>query len=63
MDFGTLEGTTEGEDIVLLDASEYGHQRITFSEVTADSFLWTSEMSRDGESWTAMMRVTATRRK
>ena len=62
MDFGTFEGTIEGDDVVLLSEDEWGHQRITFSEITDSSFLWTSEMSRDGESWSAVMRVRAIRR-
>lgn len=62
MDFGTLDGTVEDGNVILTSVSEWGHQRITFSEITESSFLWTSEMSRDGESWMAMMRVRATRR-
>ncbi len=62
MDYGTLEGNVAEGDVVLTSKSAWGHQRITFSEITHSSFLWTSEMSRDGESWSAMMRVRATRR-
>lgn len=61
VDFGTLDGEMRGEDVVLTSETQFGHQRITFSEITDDSFLWTSEMSRDGESWTAVMRVRARR--
>lgn len=62
MDFGTFEGKIEGDDVVLQEESAWGHQRVTFSQVTRDSFLWTSEMSRDGETWSPMMRVHARRR-
>lgn len=61
LDFGTLDGVVDGGDVVLTSESEWGHQRITFSEVTERSFLWTSEFSRDGESWSVMMRVRAKR--
>ena len=62
MDFGTLDGALENGNMVLRSESEWGHQRVTFSEITDRSFLWTSEMSRDGESWAPVMRVRATRR-
>ena len=63
MDFGTFEGTIEEGNVVLREESQWGHQRVTFSEVTESSFLWTSEMSRNGEEWATVMRVRAKRRK
>ena len=37
-------------------------QRVVFSDFTASSFRWTSEFSmNDGKSWSAVMRIRATR--
>ena len=47
--------------LVMTALGEYP-QRITFSDFTSDSFLWTSEGSQDGgETWVAYMRVNAKR--
>lgn len=62
MDFGTLSGKEEHGRLVLYGESAYGRQRVIFSDITQRSFLWTSEFSQDGETWTAVMRVHATRR-
>lgn len=61
-DFGTFTATSHDGDMVLEGESSYGKQRITFSDITGDSFLWTSEYSQDGAAWTAVMRVQARRR-
>ena len=61
-DFGTFTAVAQGDDMVLTGSSSYGKQRVTFSEVTESSFVWTSEYSpKDGE-WMAVMRVRAQRR-
>ena len=39
-----------------------GRQRITFHEITDDSFRWLSEFTMDGgATWQAVMRVEARR--
>jgi hypothetical protein len=61
-DFGTFDAPARDNDMVLEDESSFGKQRVTFSDITDDSFVWTSEYSRDGDTWMAVMRVTASRR-
>lgn len=62
-DFGTFTASARGDDMVLTGSSAFGKQRVTFSNVTESSFEWTSEYSRDGASWHAVMRVRARRKK
>lgn len=65
MDFGTFEAVAEEGRIVMRNSGDdpaVGLQRIVFSDVTDDSFRWTSEYSQDnGATWTAVMKVHATR--
>jgi hypothetical protein len=61
MDFGTFVGRGDGDDVVMHGESAFGQQRVTFSKVTANSFVWTSEYSTDGKTWTPVMRVRARR--
>ncbi len=63
-DFGMLTGVLEAGDLVLSSPAEgdMPPQRIVFSDIEADSFVWTSSFSRDGgETWMDVMRVTARR--
>jgi hypothetical protein len=62
-DFGTMEAKWDGTQMVLTaPPNDFGLQRVTFHDIRADSFSWLSEFSRDGgESWQAVMRVTAKR--
>lgn len=62
-DFGTMEATeSEGRIVLTSPPGEYGLQRVTFSEITPDSFRWASAYSQDdGGTWTTVMRVRARR--
>ncbi len=62
-DFGTFTASLEEERLVMSGPpSDFGLQRVIFSDFTEDSFQWQSEFSRDkGETWTAVMRVRAKR--
>ncbi len=62
-DFGTMEATWDGDEMVLTGPpNDYGLQRVRFADILPDSFTWISEFSGDdGETWMAVMRVTATR--
>ena len=60
--FGTLTGKTIDGNLILEGESSFGKQRITFSDITEESFRWTSEFSQDGVEWNAVMRVKARRR-
>ncbi|MBT8335641.1 MAG: hypothetical protein KJO11_03490 [Gemmatimonadetes bacterium] len=61
-DFGIFQATWEDDRIVMTSPEGASPQRVTFSDFTPDSFLWTSEFSQDGgQSWIAVMRVRATR--
>jgi hypothetical protein len=65
-DFGTFTAVLEDGNIVMSsppEDTEFGLQRVIFSDITADSFTWTSEYSTDeGETWNAVMRMHAKRR-
>lgn len=62
-DQGTSTATWEdGRIVMVAPPSDFGLQRITFRDITADSFLWVSEVSQDdGRTWHAFMRIRATR--
>lgn len=64
-DFGTFRATLEGDSIVMTTPpapGAFGLQRVVFSEIEQDSFLWVSEYSQDeGKTWNAVMRVKAKR--
>ena len=60
-DFGTFTAVAQGGDMVLTGSSSYGKQRITFSEITDSSFMWTSEYSPAEGEWMAVMKVRAQR--
>ena len=60
-DFGTFTASTAGDDVVMRGSSSFGEQRVTFSEITSGSFVWTSEYSRDGKEWMAVLRMRARR--
>ena len=49
-------------DMVMNSKSEFGLQRVTFSDISETGFTWSSEYSRDGEQWMEVMRVEAKRR-
>ena len=57
-----LHGGREGDDIVLRGVDEDGHNRWTFSDIRADSFTWTGELSPDGATFHVNHRMTGTRR-
>ena len=57
-----LHGGREGDDIVLRGTDEDGHNRWTFSDIGADSFTWTGEVSPDGAAYQVNHRMTGTRR-
>lgn len=63
LDFGTMEGRREGERLVLRSPGDGENpQRIVFSEISDDGFLWESEFSQDGgKTWIVVMRVRAER--
>jgi hypothetical protein len=61
-DAGEFTAKLAGQDIVMDSASQYGLQRVVFSEISDDSFRWSSSYSQDdGKSWTTIMRMHATR--
>ena len=62
-DFGTMEAAWEEDRLVMrAPPNDYGLQRVTFMDITADTFLWLSEFSRDeGRTWQAIMKVRARR--
>ena len=66
MDFGTFTAAKEGDAIVMNSPPEdkaFGLQRVTFYEISKDSFKWKSEYSMDeGKTWNEVMRLTAKRR-
>jgi uncharacterized protein len=57
-----LHGGREGDNIVLRGTDEDGHNRWTFSDIRADSFTWTGEISRNGTTYRVNHRMTGTRR-
>ena len=57
-----LHGGREGDSIVLRGVDEDGHNRWTFSDIRADSFTWTGELSPDGTTYRVNHRMTGTRR-
>jgi hypothetical protein len=57
-----LHGGREGDNIVLRGTDEDGHNRWTFSDIRADSFSWTGELSPDGATFHVNHRMTGTRR-
>ncbi len=61
MDFGTFTASAQEDNMVLEGSSEYGKQRITFSDITEESFEWLSEYSQTGADFMAIMRVRARR--
>ena len=55
-------GRADGSDIVLLSEEDDPHLRWRFTDITADSFTWRAESSRDaGASWTFDEQMLATR--
>ena len=55
-------GRADGSDIVLLSEEDDPHLRWRFTNITADSFTWRAESSRDaGASWTFDEQMLATR--
>jgi hypothetical protein len=57
-----LHGGREGDNIVLRGIDEDGHNRWTFSDICAESFTWTGEVSPDGTTYRVNHRMTGTRR-
>jgi DNA-binding MarR family transcriptional regulator len=57
-----LHGGREGDNIVLRGTDEDGHNRWTFSDIHADSFTWTGEISPDGTTYHVNHLMTGTRR-
>ena len=57
-----LHGGRDGDDIVLRGTDKDGHNRWTFSDIRADSFTWTGELSPDGATYRVNHRMTGTRR-
>ncbi len=65
LDFGTFEASSDDGRLVMTSpgSSEMGEQRVVFSEIDENSFLWESEFSSDGgETWQTVMHVKAKRR-
>ena len=65
LDVGTFEASSDDGRLVMTSpgSSEMGEQRVVFSEIDENSFLWESEFSSDGgETWQTVMRVKAKRR-
>jgi hypothetical protein len=62
-DFGTFEAVEDDGRIVMSSPpSAFGLQRVVFSEITEQTFLWQSQYSRDdGKTWQTVMRVRAQR--
>lgn len=64
-DFGTFEARADDGRIVMTSAgpSAMAEQRIVFSRIEPDSFLWESQFSGDGgDTWQTVMRLEAVRR-
>ncbi len=60
---GAFTATQEGENIVMLDDSPFGMQRVTFSDISSEQFRWSSEYSQDqGKTWVLVMEVVAHKR-